>query len=129
MRKTLALSGIATVVFSAIMFTAPAANAETLGTYNCSVPFSDAWQCANVDVGAKQSITIELNSSEGVETGFCLQRSSTGNEVGDCRAINEGGTSAVLWTNPGFETVNIDVMANANPWCCTTDIDFTVHSN
>ncbi|GAB3560515.1 hypothetical protein GCM10027444_44060 [Actinopolyspora lacussalsi] len=129
MRKVASILGVGAAALSTMLLNIPAANAGTIGTYSCSVPYSGAKQCANIEVSAKQAITIELNSSEGVETGFCLQRSSNGNEVGDCRAINEGGTSAVLWTNPQFKTVNIDVMANANPWYGTTDINFTVKSS
>lgn len=67
-----------------------------------------------------------MNSSEGILVGFCIDSIANGNELGDCRAINEREASAVLWTNPDPGRVEVSVRANADAFFEDTNIEFTM---
>lgn len=78
-------------------------------SFSCTVPAVGAQRCGSFEVPGKQSVRVVLHYSEGKRVGFCIDAESNGGELGDCRAVNEGETSAVLWTNPDPGRVAVSI--------------------
>lgn len=123
-RAIAALLGSVLVSLGMVAFQGQAA-ADT-HAFNCTVPAAGAQRCGSFEVPGKQSVRVVLHYSEGKRVGFCIDAESNGGELGDCRAVNEGETSAVLWTNPDPGRVAVSVRANADRFRGSTDVRFTV---
>ncbi|MGQ0573139.1 MAG: hypothetical protein ACT4RN_02920 [Pseudonocardia sp.] len=108
------------------MMAIPGQAAADTHSFSCTVPAVGAQRCGSFEVPGKQSVRVVLHSSEGKRIGFCIDAESNGGELGDCRAVNEGETSAVLWTNPDPGRVAVSVRANADRFRGSTEVRFSV---